>query len=207
MIYDIDISLRFALLRAAWMNQSEEALLRKYQSQLEAIRHVVAGRAWNDVYRPPVGADCSYSYYLNGDFGWFERALRVAMQFETRRQMTLTAIALKRFEMRYSHLPADLKELVPEFLAELPRDYMTDQPLRYRLKAEREFILYSVGDDGRDDGGDTSRRLSPGFLNPFAFQLWDSRDAVWPVAITQEEFEKSQSKGMPRMQQNGRSQR
>jgi hypothetical protein len=206
-LYDIEVSLHFALWRAAWLNQSEEALLRKYQSQLEAARDVVTGQTWNNVYHPPVGVDRARYYYLNGGFGWYEHVVRVAMQFETRRQMALTAIALKRFEIRYGQLPSNLSELVPDFLGQLPRDYMTDQPLRYRLKAEREFILYSVGDDGRDDGGDTSPRLSPGFSNPFAFQLWEGRDAVWPVAVTEEEIEKSRSKGMPRVRLNGRSQR
>lgn len=192
-LYDIEVSLHFALWRAAWLDQSEEALLRKYQSQLEAARDVVAGRPWNNVYHPPVGVDRARYGYLNGGFSWYERVLRVAMQFETRRQMTLTAIALKRFEIRHDHLPDNLSELVPEFLAELPRDYMTDQPLRYRLKVDGNFILYSVGNDGRDDGGNPMSRPS-GSVNVFAIQLWEGADAVWPTAATPEEIKAQELK-------------
>jgi hypothetical protein len=193
-LFDIEVSLWFTLWRVAWLDQSEEALLRKYQSLLEAARNVVAGQAWKNVYHPPVGVDRrSYSYF-NAGFGWFEEAWRVAMEFETRRQMTLTAIALKRFELRYGHLPADLRELAPDFLSGLPRDYMTDRSLRYRLKVDGKFILYSVGDDGHDDGGIPSAPLQSGFLNPFAYELWKGADAVWPVAATPKEIEAYESK-------------
>jgi hypothetical protein len=116
------------------------------------------------------------------------------MEFETRRQMTLTAIALKRFELRYGHLPVNLRELVPDFLVGLPRDYMTDQPLRYRLKDDGMFVLYSVGEDGRDDGGIPMPGQSSGPLNLYVLKLWEGADAVWPVAATPEEIEAYESK-------------
>ena len=193
-LFDIEVSLWFALWRVAWLDQSEEALLRKYQSLLEAARDVVAGQAWNNVYHPPVGVDRrSYSYF-NAGFGWFEQAWRVAMEFETRRQMTLTAIALKRFELRYGHLPVNQRELVPDFLPGLPRDYMTDQPLRYRLKDDGMFVLYSVGVDGHDDGGIPTPGQSSGPLNLYVLKLWEGVDAVWPVAATPEEIEEQELK-------------
>jgi hypothetical protein len=71
---------------------------------------------------------------------------------------------------------------------------MTDQPLHYRLKADRKFILYSVGDDGRDDGGNPTSGLSAGMANPFAYRLWDGADAVWPTAATLEEIQAQELK-------------
>jgi hypothetical protein len=38
------------------------------------------------------------------------------LEYETRREMTVAAIALKRFELRYNMPPPDLAALVPEFL-------------------------------------------------------------------------------------------
>ena len=184
---DVVRSVYAALWRVAWMDQSEVALLKKYQSPLEALRKVVAGQAWHNVYHPPAGVDGLRYYLLNGGFGWAEMTVRTAMQFETRRQMTLTAIALKRFELRHGRLPADLRELVPGFLTGLPRDYMADQPLRYHLNADGTFTLYSVGENGHDDGGNPTRSRSPEFLNPFVLQLWDGRDAVWPQPATTED--------------------
>ena len=52
--------------------------------------------------------------------------------------------------------------LVPEYLSQVPEDPYGDGPLIYR-RTEGEFILYSVGADGEDDGGE----LVPGV------------DAIW----------------------------
>jgi hypothetical protein len=72
---------------------------------------------------------------------------------------------------------ATLDALVPEFLPSLPRDFMDGQTLRYRLNHGGSFLLYSVGDDTHDDGGDASpkntQRAGPG-------SVWSGRDWVWP---------------------------
>jgi hypothetical protein len=188
-LYDIAVSLQIALWRLAWIDQAELALLEKYQRLLEAVRAVAAGQARHNVYHPPSGVDNRRYYLLNSGFGWADRTVRTAMQFETLRQMTLAAIALKRFELRYGCFPADLRALIPEFLSDLPRDYMTDQPIRYRASPGETFILYSVGNNGRDDGGDSTMDITPGFLNPYSLRFWDRRDAVWPVAASPEDIE------------------
>ncbi|MCX7392616.1 MAG: hypothetical protein NTW75_00655 [Planctomycetales bacterium] len=48
--------------------------------------------------------------------------------------------------------PMDLDVLVPKYLDVLPLDRMVEQPLRY-VARENGFLLYSVGANGRDDGG------------------------------------------------------
>ena len=50
-------------------------------------------------------------------------------------------------------LPISLDALVPRFMAKLPPDVVTGQPLKYQRSAEGRVTLYSVGADGRDDGG------------------------------------------------------
>jgi len=60
---------------------------------------------------------------------------------------------------------------------------MDGKPLRYKPNTEGMFLLYSVGEDGVDNGGDTT--LSPG---PGGFkQWWKARDAVWPLPANPEE--------------------
>ena len=68
-----------------------------------------------------------------------------------------------------------LQALVPEFLAAVPYDYLGSKPLAYRLNPGGGYVLYSTGEDGKDDGGDPNppQAKSPG--------LWEGRDAVWPV--------------------------
>jgi hypothetical protein len=66
-------------------------------------------------------------------------------------QATRTILALRAYQLTHGNLPPDLSALVPEFLNEVPVDDFDGQPLRY--SAERK-IVYSVGKNLKDDGGD-----------------------------------------------------
>jgi hypothetical protein len=63
------------------------------------------------------------------------------------------ACALERYQLANGHYPAGLEQLVPSFLPALPHDVIDGKPLRYRLAANR-FVLYSVGWNDKDDGGE-----------------------------------------------------
>jgi hypothetical protein len=107
----------------------------------------------------------------------FTRAFVLAMQTETERRLALTAVALRRFEVKHGHFPENLSELQPEFLSALPRDGMRDNYLVYHVNQNGTFTLYSVGQDGRDDGG------TPGPANRLDRGIWGGRDALWPAPV------------------------
>jgi hypothetical protein len=111
--------------------------------------------------------------------------VKKAMQAQTERSITVCAIALKRHALRHGKWPLSLDTLVPEFLAGVPVDYMDGKPMKYRLNAEGGFTLYSVGLDGRDDGGDVS--LPPD--EERVRNLWVRKDFVWPAPALPEELE------------------
>ncbi len=114
-------------------------------------------------------------------------ALRFAT-FETIRRLTFTAIALHRHRLKHGQFPAALAALVPEFLAEVPRDFMDGQPLRYKLQPDGQFLLWSVGEDFKDDGGDpTSVAVPSGSTDPFNWLK--GRDWVWPLPASSAEVE------------------
>jgi hypothetical protein len=108
----------------------------------------------------------------------YSRVFEVAEQRETERRMTITAIALKRFQLRNGSYPAALSELAPQFLAAELVDPWSGRPLHYQLNADGTFTLYSVGADGRDDGGDPASVQATN-----APSLWTGKDAVWPVPV------------------------
>ncbi|MBI3874719.1 MAG: hypothetical protein HY300_01865, partial [Verrucomicrobia bacterium] len=118
------------------------------------------------------------------------RAMFKAMRTQTQRELTVAAIALKRHQLRHGRFPASLDALVPDFLPALPVDFMDGQPLRYRLNADGSFLLYSVGDDFKDDGG--NGEMMPD--KKLSVYLWNCRDAVWPAPASAEELEAFQSK-------------
>jgi len=63
------------------------------------------------------------------------------------------AIALERFRLAQGKYPDSLDVLAPQYLNPVPKDVIGGQPLHYRLTADGQFVLYSVGWNKRDDGG------------------------------------------------------
>lgn len=101
-----------------------------------------------------------------------------AIRADTQKDLAIAAIALKRFHMATGKYPDDLLALVPAYLSAVPKDGMDGNPLRYRLKPDGAFLLYSIGEDGKDGSGD-------GELADNRTQkstIWDGRDALWPEA-------------------------
>ena len=105
--------------------------------------------------------------------------------------MTITAVALKRFQLRQGNLPQTLDSMVPGILSSVPVDYMEGKPLRYRLNPDGQFVLYSVGEDGQDDVGSTAMRPDKSSKR----NLWDRKDFVWPAPATTEELEEYHKQG------------
>ena len=79
-------------------------------------------------------------------------------------EMLKTLIALQLHNVEHGNYPATLDELVERgYLTEVPRDLFHKDlaPLIYRIEPDGSHVLYSVGPNGIDDGGetDTSWRL------------------------------------------------
>ena len=83
----------------------------------------------------------------------WEKATITLLRYETQRQMALTALALKRYQLRHGKLPAALAALTPEFLPVAPIDYMNGRLLIYTQLSDQRFALRSVGNDEQDDNG------------------------------------------------------
>jgi hypothetical protein len=109
----------------------------------------------------------------------FDKAWQTTMKTLTVNELVITAIAIKRYELRHGQPPPNLTALLAEFLPTAPRDLMDGQPLRYRNRGNQAFLLYSVGDDATDDGGDGS----PTTPNQRLASPWHARDCVWPTAM------------------------
>ena len=66
------------------------------------------------------------------------------------------ALAAERFRLARGRWPETLDELVPAYLDAVPEDPFDGKPLRYRRRPDG-FTVYSIGENGRDDGGDETR--------------------------------------------------
>jgi hypothetical protein len=113
-------------------------------------------------------------------------SIRRTLRMEAARRVTVNAIALKRFSLKHGQWPATLGELAPEFLSSVPIDPFDGKPLRYRPNGDGTYLLYCVGDDGVDDGGDPTSTAS-GSSNSY-WQNDKARDWVWPQPATDAEI-------------------
>ena len=63
------------------------------------------------------------------------------------------ACALERHRLTHGQYPETLDALAPQFIGKLPNDIINGQPLHYRRTGDGKFLLYSVGWNETDDGG------------------------------------------------------
>ena len=62
------------------------------------------------------------------------------------------AVAIERYRLATGKLPEQLTDLVPTYMEQVPMDPFDGQPIRYR-RTEPGYVLYSIMEDGQDNGG------------------------------------------------------
>lgn len=115
----------------------------------------------------------------------YHSQLLKAAQSQAALSQLVTACALERYFLAHHAYPAALTELVPAYLERVPADPVDGEPMRYRLTVDGRFQLYSIGADGKDDGGAIewpSNRPARGTI-PGDDKLWlpspDKNKADW----------------------------
>jgi len=182
------------LWRFAWLDQDELQYLHFMEGLLDIAHRAEAEKSLAAI-EPALGGllepATHTSFYNNlrypqvSSFGALANSLKRSMKAETERSLALTAIALKRYSIRFGKPAANLQSLIPEFLSSIPIDYMDGQPIKYRLDSDGPSVLYSVGEDYKDGGGDSS--LQPGKTS--THNIWNRNDVVWPQPPLPDEVE------------------
>jgi hypothetical protein len=67
-------------------------------------------------------------------------------------RLLLIDLALRSYHADHGEYPRNLESLAPQYLTEVPLDPFCGKPIVYRPAAQ-DFVLYSVGGDGIDNGG------------------------------------------------------
>jgi hypothetical protein len=104
--------------------------------------------------------------------------LRGVMNGAAIREQYKVLLALRLYELDQGHLPELLDALVPTYLPAVPEDIYTGKPMLWRLDKK---IVYSTGENGRDDGGAINQAqplkgLDVGKLYPWGAASSASRD-------------------------------
>jgi len=72
---------------------------------------------------------------------------------QTAADLARIACALERYRLVHGDFPETVGGLVPQLMEKIPHDLISGQPLKYRRTDDGQFVLYSVGWNGTDDGG------------------------------------------------------
>ncbi|MDG2207026.1 MAG: hypothetical protein P8K78_03895 [Pirellulales bacterium] len=100
--------------------------------------------------RSEIMAAVLLEYFISAIGSCQSAADRANMNLELMR----VAAALSVFRTENGHYPEKLDDLVPQFIASLPIDIFSEKPPIYRPDDDRAgYVLYSVGQNGVDDGG------------------------------------------------------
>jgi hypothetical protein len=197
------------LWRTSWSYSDELRSLKYQQAELEALRTIKTDQVFQPAYDNMTARmaalrgtnsssmDRLIEYLGMDQFRWMfseisdgsGRIIGRVLAAETCKRVVVTAIALKRFQLKHGNYPDTLSELTPEFLAAVSVDPVDGKPLRYHRNADGTFLLYSIGENGVDDGGDVTPLES---VSSFAASSWywqRGRDWVWPQPATPEEVQ------------------
>jgi len=95
----------------------------------------------------------------------FDNVRKLAANQDAIWEVMRAEVAVRRYRADVGRYPEGLNQLVPRYLKAVPTDPCGQgKPLMYRLlKGGREFLLYSVGPDLKDDHGKPrAKRWGPG---------------------------------------------
>lgn len=84
----------------------------------------------------------------------FDAARTAEDRLRQRVDLLDVALALAAFHADHARYPNDLNELKPAYLTQTPLDLFSDEALIYRPQTAG-YLLYSVGENARDDNGRT----------------------------------------------------
>jgi len=92
------------------------------------------------------------------------------MKYVAQLEIAKTPLAVERYRLSHGSLPKTLDQLVPDYLAAVPEDPFDGAPLRYK-RLHRGFLIYSVGEDRKDDGGKEEPRKKQGETYDLVFRV------------------------------------
>jgi hypothetical protein len=82
------------------------------------------------------------------------RALKTAASIDAEDAAAQVAVAMTRYRLDHGTLPARLDDLIPTYLDAIPLDPFDGKSMRLRIQ-DNQWIIYSVGWDGKYDGSPT----------------------------------------------------
>ncbi|MCW3100049.1 MAG: hypothetical protein JWL77_5667 [Chthonomonadaceae bacterium] len=135
--------------RFLYLLYSKRSIMQDFTAYMDAVSAQVR-RPYAAKLPPPTQPADPFNQAMMTDYfyEWFKE-----IESETQNRLLLVTLALHAFQVEHGRYPSSLVELAPVYLKKLPDDPFAMQgTFRYQVKG-KSYILYSVGPDGKDDGG------------------------------------------------------
>lgn len=166
-----------------WVNFNRVGYSEAIQIMIDGLQEDEAG--WLDVESLKVRVDSMtnrleeegltpYNWLVKTTLPGFSKIAIKPIYTQTYVDLAQVALGCLGYRKAHGKWPENLEVLVPEYVDEVPMDLVTGQPLHYRLTDEgQQFLLYSVGWDLSDDGGQE-------VFNKSNHPIFEEGDWVWP---------------------------
>lgn len=89
------------------------------------------------------------------------RIVELDLRARVHLDLAQTALAIERHRLATGKTPDQLEELTPQYLDQVPIDPFDGQPIRYR-RTDPGYVLYSITEDGQDNGGKEKEDVGKG---------------------------------------------
>ena len=130
-----------------------QEITQKINSFYEQVETQSSLSPWQKQERPADPEATNYFWYMDLLGPALTRVAELGWRLKTDNEATLAIIAIKHYHATQGFLPSTLEELLQAGLVgSIPRDYYSGGPLAYQ-PTDEGFLLYSRGEDMKDDGG------------------------------------------------------
>jgi hypothetical protein len=158
----VDVTNKLRFMPSAYFYQNELAFAQLHQELLFSLvdtnSRVIAPAALRRA-NDAVLAEKKHFYFpayktqASMSFPVFSAVTRKITAIQESIDLAGVACTLERYRLAHGEYPETLDALAPQFIAQLPHDIINGQPLHYRRTDDGQFVLYSVGWNETDDGG------------------------------------------------------
>ncbi|MGO8765566.1 MAG: hypothetical protein ACLQSR_10605 [Limisphaerales bacterium] len=170
-LWDRIKSIRFLLIPRGWFYQNIALIIRLAHEEEEGFdltHNLVLPRKFADLNREITALSRHpgpYTFLAAEVLPNVSKAAQVLAHNQTKVNEAQITCALERFHQVYGTYPGSLDALVPHFIEVIPHDIIDGGPLIYHPTADRKFLLYSIGWDEKDDGGQKEKALANGQID------------------------------------------
>jgi hypothetical protein len=146
-----------------YLNEYVEIAKLPQQQQVERLRHF-------DLRPPKNVPQLLVPTAGSFDLDWLAERYHSGLAFL---RCGVAAVAVERYRLANGRWPERLDDVVPAYLSKIPIDPFDGQPLRFR-RLKDGVIIYTVGEDQKEDGGQRMRIKAGAPDADVGFQLWDA---------------------------------